>query len=162
MGQEENIMSNTKSSETVFSMKHFLLFILGVFAVWLIYWCLVVTFIGKAENAGVWGDMFGGLNSLFSGFAFAGVIFAILLQRQELVYQREELEAQRKEMKRFADAQEKAEEALSKQVHSMEVTAKLNALSAQIQAQSIMLGSGKGLKPVQPLIDKMNKLANLD
>ena len=35
--------------------------------------------------------MFGSVNALFSGLAFAGVIYAILLQREELGLQREEL-----------------------------------------------------------------------
>ena len=50
-------------------------------------------------NRGPYGDMFGMINSLFSGFALAGIIFTILLQRQELRYQREELRATREEFK---------------------------------------------------------------
>lgn len=49
--------------------------------------------------------MFGGLNALFSGFAFLGIIVTILMQRKELELQRRELgltrktlESQRKEM----------------------------------------------------------------
>jgi hypothetical protein len=42
---------------------------------------------GEKER-GSFGDMFGAANALFSGFAFAGVIYAILLQRQELKLQR--------------------------------------------------------------------------
>jgi len=30
---------------------------------------------------GTFGDMFGGLNTVFAGFAFAGLIVAILMQR---------------------------------------------------------------------------------
>jgi hypothetical protein len=41
--------------------------------------------------------MFGVVNALFSGLAFAGIIFTILLQRKELKYQREELSATRSE-----------------------------------------------------------------
>lgn len=39
---------------------------------------------GKPENAGTFGDMFGAINALFSGAAFAGTIYAILLQRKDL------------------------------------------------------------------------------
>ncbi len=42
--------------------------------------------------------MFGAVNALFSGLAFAGVIFAIFLQRHEIKLQRKELELQRKEL----------------------------------------------------------------
>jgi hypothetical protein len=51
------------------------------------------------DRAGEFGDMFGGANALFSGLAFVGVIYAILLQRRELQYQREELEQTRGELK---------------------------------------------------------------
>ena len=66
---------------------------------------------------GTVGDTFGAVNSLFSGLAFAGVIYTILLQRKELMYQREELELYRREVSRSADAQEKSEQALSEQSH---------------------------------------------
>ncbi len=46
---------------------------------------------------GTVGDMFGVINSLFSGLALAGIILTILLQRKELKYQREELRDTRKE-----------------------------------------------------------------
>lgn len=51
------------------------------------------------ENRGTFGDMFGGANALFSGLAFAGIIIAIILQKQELKLQREELKQTRKELK---------------------------------------------------------------
>lgn len=53
---------------------------------------------------GVFGDMFGAINALFSGLAFAGLIITLIMQHEELGLQREELaqtneelEAQRKE-----------------------------------------------------------------
>lgn len=52
----------------------------------------------KMEDRGSFGDMFGAVNALFSGLAFAGVIFAILLQRLELSLQRKELELTRSEL----------------------------------------------------------------
>lgn len=47
---------------------------------------------------GTFGDMFGSVNALFSGLAFAGIIFTVLLQRQELQLQRHELKLQREEI----------------------------------------------------------------
>jgi hypothetical protein len=44
---------------------------------------------------GINGDMFGGLNALFSGLAFAGIILTIIMQGIELKAQREELEQTR-------------------------------------------------------------------
>ena len=49
------------------------------------------------EAPGTFGDTFGAINSLFSGFAFVGLIYAIILQQQELGLQREELRLQRAE-----------------------------------------------------------------
>jgi hypothetical protein len=43
-------------------------------------------------------ETFGALNSLFSGFAFAGIIVTILIQKSELKNQRIELQLQRTEM----------------------------------------------------------------
>ena len=43
--------------------------------------------------------MFGAVNALFAGFAFAGVIGAIILQRNELRLQRQELSDTREEMR---------------------------------------------------------------
>jgi hypothetical protein len=65
------------------------------------------------------GDMLGAVNSLFSGLAFAGVIYAILLQRRELSLQRLELELTRQELARSAEAQAKSAGLLTRQVQIM-------------------------------------------
>lgn len=44
------------------------------------------------------GDAFGSVNSLFSGLALAGVVYALILQRKELQMQREELQMNRNVM----------------------------------------------------------------
>jgi len=51
-----------------------------------------------ASDRGTFGDMFGSINALFSGLAFAGIIFTVLLQREELQLQRHELKLQREEI----------------------------------------------------------------
>ena len=51
------------------------------------------------QDRGTFGDMFGAVNTLFSGLAFAGIIFAIILQSKELELQRSELELTREELK---------------------------------------------------------------
>ena len=50
-------------------------------------------------DSGILGDSSGAINALFSALAFAGVIFAIILQKKELGLQREELEQTREELK---------------------------------------------------------------
>ncbi|MBK0062603.1 MULTISPECIES: hypothetical protein [unclassified Acinetobacter] len=62
------------------------------------------------ERFGTYGDSYGSLNTLFSGFAFAILIISLFMQRQELKEQRKELEAQRNEIKEsnsIAEAQRK-------------------------------------------------------
>ena len=62
---------------------------------------LAVNFISpyetRNETRGTFGDLFGGINAIFSGLAFAGVIITILMQMKEL-------ELTRIELKKAADA----------------------------------------------------------
>lgn len=76
---------------------------------------------------GQFGDVFGAVNALFSGLAFAGLIYAILLQREDLALQRTELELTRQELKRSASAQEQSEIALRAQAEAAERSASLAA-----------------------------------
>lgn len=55
--------------------------------------------------------MFGGVTALFSGLAFAGMIYAIIMQSQELALQREELSLTRKELEASRKEQAKAAKA---------------------------------------------------
>jgi hypothetical protein len=81
---------NNKLHSTVFP----LLILLIVLLLMLINWL----WLKDMAERGTFGDMFGGVNALFSGLAFAGVIYAILLQRRDLELQRVELRGQREQM----------------------------------------------------------------
>jgi CRISPR/Cas system CMR-associated protein Cmr5 small subunit len=81
---------------------------------------------------GQFGDMFGGINSLFSGLAFAGLIYTIILQRKELTLQRKELILTRNELMRSAKAQEESEKSLTAQLKSMVIAANINGLTTII------------------------------
>jgi hypothetical protein len=79
-------------------------------------------------NHGLFGDMFGGLNTFFSGGALLGVVAAlwqgqrqIQMQSEELGLQREELSAQRKELSRSAEAQELSQKVLKGQLRQMTI-----------------------------------------
>jgi len=74
------------------------------------------------EKRGTFGDMFGALTAVFSGFAFAGVIITILMQMKEL-------ELTRRELKKSADAQEKSQEALNEQLKTMNISSKIDSLN---------------------------------
>ncbi len=75
--------------------------------------------VADLAHSGQVGDTFGAVNALFSGLAFAGVIYAILLQKQELQLQRRELEETRTELARSARAQEESQKALVAQVDEL-------------------------------------------
>jgi len=93
-----------------------------------ILFALVLIYVFPDWSArGQFGDMFGAVNATFSGLAFAGLIYAILLQREDLALQRSELELTRKELMRSASAQEQSEVALSAQAESSAISARLAA-----------------------------------
>lgn len=70
---------------------------------------------GKWESRGQFGDMFGFANAFFSALAFAGVIIAILLQRDELGLQRKELIQTRVEIRGQKEQLKAQAETLKKQ-----------------------------------------------
>jgi len=64
-------------------------------ALWLFCTYIVFRLFPDWQIRGQVGDSFGAANALFSGLAFAGVIYSLYLQRSELASQREELQATR-------------------------------------------------------------------
>lgn len=69
-----------------------------VIAAWALSAVLIWPFFSTGAERGTFGDMFGAVNALFSGFAFVGLIYTILLQKKELSLQRKELQLTRGEM----------------------------------------------------------------
>lgn len=61
-------------------------------------WALSGFALYNTNDRGTFGDMFGAINALFSGLAFASIIYTIFLQREELKLQREELGLTRNEL----------------------------------------------------------------
>jgi len=90
--------SNTKE-ESTFPINTFIILAFLVVVLWVVYG-VVVTNLNLKDWAerGLFGDMFGGLNALFSGLAFAGLICAIWMQRTEIQLQRNDLKLQREIM----------------------------------------------------------------
>lgn len=72
--------------------------IIGVLAAWGLSWWLINKNIDCSTERGTFGDMFGAVNALFSGLAFAGLIVTLLYQKEELKLQREELRETRNEL----------------------------------------------------------------
>lgn len=86
---------------------------------------------------GLFGDMWGGINTLFSGLAFAGIIYAIFLQREELLLQRRELELTREELARTALASEQTARLIAEQ-------SSLLRLREERAKEAVFIVEGKG------------------
>ena len=87
--------------------------VISVIVVWALTFFLL--FLPESEKRGQFGDMFGAVNALFSGLAFAGLIITLILQMKELGLQRDELEETRKELKNQREEFEKENETLKYQ-----------------------------------------------
>ena len=60
----------------------------------------------KFESPGIFGDMFGAINALFTGLAFAGTVVALILQAEQIRRQSEEQIRQREEQVELREAME--------------------------------------------------------
>lgn len=111
----------------------------------LILWALSIVFIvfglDNWSDRGTFGDAFGAVNALFSGLAFAGLIYTIVLQKEDLKIQRNEITLNRVELKKSALTQKKSEKALEEQVLQMKIAAKLNALKTLIDYYNIQIAN---------------------
>ncbi|UMY64666.1 MULTISPECIES: hypothetical protein [unclassified Flavobacterium] len=121
---------------------------IGMLVALVIVVSFIVTYLlmkGKSKDElEAFNNMFGGLNTLFSGFALAGIILTILLQKNELTLQRQELSETREELRRTAEAQEKAEKALNRQAENLKISAKLSAMSTLVNYYGEEAASSKG------------------
>lgn len=125
--------------------------IIGVIILWIVSG-FIIYLIGKDwGERGTIGDMFGAINALFSGLAFAGVLYAIFLQSEDLKIHKTELELNRKELRASANAQNQAQKALREQVTQMQLTAKLNAMNTIINYYNIQISNSNN---PQEIIDK--------
>lgn len=70
--------------------------ILIVIIIWILSTLLIVFGLDNWSDRGTFGDLFGAVNALFSGLAFAGLIYTIALQKQDLILQRNEIALNRK------------------------------------------------------------------
>lgn len=95
---------------------------------------LTYKLIPEWSDRGTFGDMFGAINGLFSGLAFAALIYTIILQRQEIQMNRDEIKMNRKELKKSAVAQEE-------QVKQTHLASKINAFSTVINYYNIQVGN---------------------
>lgn len=92
-------MPNNKSKDENTNYWPLILLSVGVIGLFAFSWWWLATIINDPEKQGQFGDQFGAVNALFSGLAFAGLIFTIILQKKELALQREELSQTKDELR---------------------------------------------------------------
>tara|TARA_R110000787_G_scaffold286157_2_gene403491 strand:- start:7424 stop:7918 length:495 start_codon:yes stop_codon:yes gene_type:complete len=115
--------------------------IILVVLIWVLSAVFIIYGLDNWSDRGTFGDLFGAVNGLFSGLAFAGLIYTIVLQKRDLQMQRDEIRMNRSELKKSAKAQVKSEKALTEQVEQMKITSKLNALNTIINYYNLQISS---------------------
>ncbi|MDC0176825.1 hypothetical protein OAJ14_01540 [Polaribacter sp.] len=115
--------------------------IIIVVIIWVASATLIIYGLDNWSDRGTFGDLFGAVNGLFAGLAFAGLIYTIVLQKRDLELQKNEIQLNRNELKRSSKAQEKSEKALFEQVEQMKITSKLNALNTIINYYNLQISS---------------------
>ena len=121
--------------------RHIISTFVGVVILWAAIGLGPFLFYSESSERAAFGDMFGAVNALFAGLAFLGVVYAILLQKEELALQRQELQMTRDELRRTATAQEEASAVLANQFHLASLTARISAYAALIQSCNDQISS---------------------
>jgi len=115
-------MSNTKEPRPV-NIMTFWYMAISLLTIQFISGYLMLKYMPAPDAHGTFGDMFGSVNTAFSGLALAGIIYTIILQQRSLSLQQRELELTRNELSRTAEANEAQQEWVEAQAHASEITA---------------------------------------
>lgn len=94
----EQVDTQTLSTKTGYGLWIPIASLIVVIALWLANYWVAIDQSSKWDERGQMGDLFGAVNALFSGLAFAGIIYTIYLQRMDLSYQGRVLDLTRKEV----------------------------------------------------------------
>tara|TARA_R110002111_G_scaffold262504_1_gene338976 strand:+ start:166899 stop:167642 length:744 start_codon:yes stop_codon:yes gene_type:complete len=145
------------------------IFVVAVVSIQWYCWGLIESNIPEEKRA-AFGDMFGSINTLFSGLAFAGVLFTIVLQGWEL-------SATRSELKLSREAHEKSSLIMDEQLKVLQKTLQIEQVRLDQQflpifvpripvghgSSGVSLGSGeysqsvsnKGMPIVNVVIERL-------
>lgn len=121
----------------------FILLFLGVIVIWAVSALVTMYFLQEWSDRGTFGDLFGAVNALFSGLAFAALIYTIALQRDEIKENRAEIVLNRKELSKASKLQEKAQKVLIQQVDQTHLSAKMNAMRTLVDYYNNQIGNPK-------------------
>lgn len=143
----EETEEKKKKSDRV-SFWPMIVFVILVLALWIgnmyggLYGFKTDENVGVLGDRGTFGDMFGAVNALFSGLAFAGLIFTIILQRKDLKLQFSELSRQADETKRTADQFEKQQQLTSYQLIQSTVNNLINVKNSHLDKLKFEVSNG--------------------
>lgn len=118
----------------------------GVFALWVLTFVAIFLSLPDWQSRGQFGDLFGSVNSLFSGLAFVGIFWALRLQQEQLSLQQTELRLQREELKLQREEMAASRSELANQVKAQKSlfrasVAQIAVASAQAQIEAIKMDS---------------------
>ena len=116
---------------------------LVVIALWLLSAVFIIGYMDNWPDRGTFGDLFGAVNALFSGLAFAALIYTIVLQRDEIKQNREEIVLNRKELAKGSKLQQKAQQVLIQQVNQTHLSAKMNAMRTLVDYYNNQIANPK-------------------
>ncbi|MBD0399949.1 hypothetical protein [Flammeovirga sp. EKP202] len=144
-----NTENKTKSLKLMISI---------VVSIWVLSGLLIYFGLDTWDQRGTFGDLFGAVNSLFSGLAFAGLMYTIFLTQQDLEIQRKEVYENRKQLIKSAKAQQKSEKALAEQVEQMKIASRLDALKTLIGYYNLQIANINNTKEVIEKAKQKRKL----
>lgn len=144
-----------------------------VIAIWLLAATLLWVFLPTLEERGQFGDLFGAVNALFSGLAFAGLYSALKVQQSQLELQRNELALQRDELRMQREEMIASRAELSNQVRAQHALVKastaqiaVTAFQARIEAikmdseQKVASARGDFVRQIEAIAQAMAGLAD--
>lgn len=120
----------------------------------------------RAE-AGQFGDLYGSVNALFSGLAFAVLIYTITLQRKDLALQQQQLKAQldemvesRQELKKQAKAQHALAIATVGQIRAMRIRVEIDEVLRFAERNFRYRNSNHHKKDMSNFVNELNQLVD--
>ncbi len=114
------------------NLKFLVTITVSIFILWALSGVIIYFLLDNWSDRGTFGDLFGVINSLFSGLALAGLIYTTYISRKDIIDQRGEIEINRKELIKSRKIQEKSERALEEQAIQLKLSTKLNGLQTLV------------------------------
>lgn len=114
------------------NLKFLVTITISIFILWALSGVIIYFLLDNWSDRGTFGDLFGVINSLFSGLALAGLIYTTYISRKDIIDQRDEIEINRKELIKSRKIQEKSERALEEQAFQLKLSTKLNGLQTLV------------------------------